>query len=57
MEEWMVEKGFKIEGEYYGPRWERIVNERRQQCPIDLFISRGPKNWQKVKENKFLSDH
>jgi len=57
MEEWMVEKGFEIEGEYDGPTWERIVNGRRQQSRIDLFISRGPKNWQKVKSDKFLSDH
>jgi len=26
MEEWMVEKGFEIGGEYDGPTWERIVN-------------------------------
>ena len=30
IEVWMVEKGFKIEGEYNGPTWERIVNGRRQ---------------------------
>jgi len=57
MEEWMVEKGYEIGGEYDGPTWERIVNGRRQQSQIDLFISRGPKNWQKVKSDKFLSDH
>jgi len=57
MEEWMVEKGYEIVGEYDGPTWERIVNGRRQQSRIDLFISRGPKNWQKVKSDKFLSDH
>jgi len=57
MEEWMVEKGFEIGGEYNGPTWERIVNGRKQQSRIDLFISRGPKNWQKVKSDKFLSDH
>jgi len=57
MEEWMVEKGFEIGGEYDGPTWERIVNGRRQQSRIDLFISKGPKNWQKVKSDKFLSDH
>jgi len=45
MEEWIVEKGFEIGGEYDGPTWERIVNGRRQQSRIDLFISRGPKNW------------
>jgi len=53
----MVEKGFEIGGEYDGPTWERTVNGRRQQSRIDLFISRGPKNWQKVKSDKFLSDH
>jgi len=26
MEEWMVEKGFEIGGEYDRPTWERIVN-------------------------------
>jgi len=57
MEEWIVEKGFEIEGEYDEPTWERIVNGRRQQSRIDLFISRGSKNWQKVKLDKFLSDH
>jgi len=57
MEEWMVEKGFEIGGEYDGPPWERIVNGRRQQSRIDLFSSRGPKNWQKVKSDKFLLDH
>jgi len=53
----MVEKGFEIGGEYDGPTWERIVNGQRQQSRIDLFVSRGPKNWQKVKSDKFLSDH
>jgi len=57
MEEWMVEKGFEIRGEYDGLTWERIVNGRKQQSQIDLFISRGPKNWQKFKLDKFLSDH
>jgi len=53
----MVEKGFEIGGEYDGPTWERIVNGRKQQSRIDLFISRGPKNWKKVKSDKLLSDH
>jgi len=57
MKEWMVEKGYEIGGEYDGPTWERIVNGRRQQSRIDLFISRGTKNWQNVKSHKLLSDH
>ena len=57
VKEWIVERGFKIGGEYEGPTGERIVNRRRQQSWIDLFISRGPKNWQKIKSDKFLSDH
>jgi len=57
MDQWMVEKCFEIGGEYDGPTWERIGNGRKQQSWIDLFISRGPKNWQKVKSDKFLSDH
>jgi len=57
VKEWIVERGFKIGGEYEGPTGERIVNRRRQQSWIDLFISKGPKNWQKVKSDKFLSHH
>jgi len=47
----------RSEEEYDGSTWERIVNGRRQQSQIDLFISRGPKNWQKIMSDKFLSDH
>jgi len=57
MEEWMVEKGFEIRGEYDRPTWERIVNGRKQQSRINLFIRRGPKNWQRVKSDKFLLDY
>jgi len=53
----IVEQGLEIGGEYDGPTWERTVNGCRQQSRIDLFISRGLKNWQKVKREKFLSNH
>jgi len=57
MEKWIVENGFEIGGEYDEPTWKRIINGRKQQSWIDLFICRGPKNSQKVKSDKFLSDH
>jgi len=57
MEEWIVEQGFEVGGEYNKPTWERIINSRKQQSWIDFFVSRWLKNWQKIKWDKFLSDY
>lgn len=57
MEEWVVGSGWNIAEGDCGWTWERTRNGRAERSRIDLFLSRGEKDWGEVRKQKLTSDH